>query len=172
MYQLTYYHPIGIIIIKNINIFISPANGINYDIWRKSRDLVVTFGTNGLEPQINTSFSEFLQDVVSSQVNNSHVIRYRKNYIQLEDVYQDYINKLTISGYTPYDMIDVATFVNKMSPYWTNILEQIVPATTLWLGGNLIENTVFGRPKYDYNEGGGSAYIAQADRKSSPTKRV
>ena len=138
---------------KNINIFISPANGINYDIWRKSRDLVVTFGTNSLEPQVNTSFAEFLENVVSSQVTNSHVIRYRKNYIQLEDVYQDYINQLKLSGYTPYDMIDVATFVNKMSPYWTNILEQIVPATTLWLGGNLIENSVFGRPKYDYVEG-------------------
>ena len=40
-----------------------------------------------------------------------------------------------------------------MSPYWTSVIDQIIPATTLWTGGNLIENTVFGRPKYDYNEG-------------------
>ena len=137
---------------KNINVFISPANGVNYDIWRKSRDLEVTFGTNSLEPQIGISFAEFLGNVLSGQIKNSHVIRYKKNYIQLEDVYQDYINKLVLSGFTAYDIIDVNEFVNKMSPYWTNILSQIIPATTLWMGGNLIENNVFGRPKYAYKQ--------------------
>jgi hypothetical protein len=137
---------------KNINIFISPANAINYDIWTKSRELEVTFGTNSLPPQTSISFSEFLGNVLSGQIKNSNVVKYKKNYIQLEDVYRDYIAKLTLSGYTPYDMISVTEFVNKMSPYWANVLDQIVPATTLWLGGNLIENNVFGRPKYAYKK--------------------
>jgi hypothetical protein len=137
---------------KNINIFISPANAINYDIWTKSRELEVTFGTNSLPPQTSISFSEFLGNILNGQIKNSNLIKYKKNYIQLEDVYQDYISQLTLSGYTPYDMISVTEFVNKMSPYWANVLDQIVPATTLWLGGNLVENNVFGRPKYAYRK--------------------
>jgi hypothetical protein len=133
---------------KNINVFVNPANAINYDIWNKSRELEITFGTNSLEPQTSISFSEFLGNILNGQIKNSNLIKYKKNYIQLEDVYSDYVSKLTLSGYTPYDIISVAEFVNKMSPYWTNVLDQIIPATTLWLGGNLIENHVFGRPKY------------------------
>jgi len=137
---------------KNINVFVNPANAINYDIWTKSRELEVTFGTNSLEPQVGISFSEFLGNVLNGQIKNSNLIRYKKNYIQLEDVYRDYVSQLTLSGYTPYDIITVSEFVNKMSPYWANVLDQIIPATTLWLGGNLVENNVFGRPKYAYRK--------------------
>jgi hypothetical protein len=40
-----------------------------------------------------------------------------------------------------------------MSPYWTSIIDQILPSTTLWTGGNLIENGIFGRSKYQYKFG-------------------
>jgi hypothetical protein len=40
-----------------------------------------------------------------------------------------------------------------MSPYWTSVIDQIIPSTTLWTGGNLISNNIFGRPKYQYRYG-------------------
>ncbi len=49
-------------------------------------------------------------------------------------------------------MISTSDFVNQMSPYWSNVLEQIIPSTTLWMGGNLIENNIFGRPKFSYRK--------------------
>lgn len=137
---------------KNISVFVSPANAVNYDIWRKSRELTLTFGTNSLEPQTGNSFAQYLENAFSSQVINSNTVKYRKNYIHLEDVYRDYVNQMISSGYTPYDIIDSTDFVNQMSPYWSTVLEQIIPATTLWMGGNLIENSVFGRPKYAYKK--------------------
>jgi hypothetical protein len=137
---------------KNINVFVSAANAVNYDIWRKSRELEVTFGTNSLPPQTGVTFAQYLQNTFSNQITNSNVIRYKKNYIALEDVYQDYLNQLVASGYTTYDMISSSDFVNQMSPYWSNVLEQIIPSTTLWMGGNLIENNVFGRPKFSYRK--------------------
>jgi hypothetical protein len=137
---------------KNISVFVSPANASNYDIWRKSRELEVVFGNNSLEVQSEISFAEYLENTFSTQVINSNLVKYKKNYIHLEDVYQDYINQLVSSGYTPYDFIDSTDFVNQMSPYWSNVLEQIIPATTLWMGGNLIENNIFARPKYAYRK--------------------
>ncbi len=133
---------------KNIGIYISPARGIDYDIYRQSRELLISFGSNTLLPQTGKTFAEFLDTFIHGLVTNSNKIRYKKNYIQLEDVFQDYISQTT--GFTPYNQINVIEFVNKLSPYWPQLVEQLVPSTTLWTGGNLIENNIFGRPKYQY----------------------
>lgn len=135
---------------KNISIYLDSANGVNFDIYRKSRDLLLTFGSNTLYPQTGVTFAEFTSRLLSEQIPNSNVIRYKKNYITLEDVYQSYISS---TGFTPYNITDVHEFINKMSPYWTSIVEQIIPSTTLWTGGNLIQNSVFGRSKYSYKLG-------------------
>ncbi len=133
---------------KNIGIYISPARGIDYDIYRQSRELLISFGSNTLLPQTGKTFAEFLDTFIHGLVTNSNKIRYKKNYIQLEDVFQDYVSQTT--GFTPYNQINVIEFVNKLSPYWPQLVEQLVPSTTLWTGGNLIENNIFGRPKYQY----------------------
>lgn len=135
---------------KNIGIYLSPSRAIDYDIWRKSRDLLLTFGTETLYPQTGVTFAEFLNKTIHSQIKNSHTIRYKKNYIALEDVYTSYIAS---SGFTSYNFIDSHEFILRMSPYWVQVIEQIIPATTLWTGGNLIENNLFGRSKYGYNFG-------------------
>ena len=133
---------------KNIGIYISPSRGVDYDIYRQTRELEISFGTNTLPPQTGKTFAEFLNTFIHTLVTDSNKIRYKKNYIQLEDVYRDYMSQTT--GFTPYHQIDVTDFINKVSPYWTQLVEQLVPSTTLWTGGNLIENNVFGRPKFQY----------------------
>jgi hypothetical protein len=133
---------------KNIGVYISPARGVDYDIYRQTRELEISFGTNTLPPQTGKTFVEFLDTFIHTLVTNSNKIRYKKNYIQLEDVYRDYLSQTT--GFTPYHQIDVTEFIDRVSPYWMQLVEQIVPSTTLWTGGNLIENNVFGRPKFHY----------------------
>jgi len=132
---------------KNIEVYLSSANAINYDIWRKSRELEISFGSQTLEPQTGVTFAEYVDRMMSTQITNSHTIKYKKNYIKLEDIFQDYVSS---TGFTSYNYPDVNEFISKMGPYWTKVLDQIVPATTLWTGGNLIENNIFGRPKYKY----------------------
>ncbi len=135
---------------KNIEVFLSSARAIDYDIWRKSRDLIISFGSATLTPQTGVTFAEFVDKMMSTQITNSHTVKYRKNYIKLEDIYQDYITSV---DFVPYNYPDVNEFITRMSPYWTQVLDQIIPSTTLWTGGNLIENNVFGRPKYKYRFG-------------------
>jgi hypothetical protein len=133
---------------KNIGIHISPSNATNYDIFRKTRDLEISFGSsNLLTPQTGITFAQFVDNFIHKVVKNSHKIRYKKNYIVLEDIYRDYISQ---NAFNPYNFIDASEFINKLSPYWVQLVEQLVPATTLWTGGNLIENNLFGRPKYPY----------------------
>jgi hypothetical protein len=88
--------------------------------------------------------------MLHEQIKNSNLIRYKKNYITLEDIYQDYITHV---DFIPYTISDLNLFIQKMSPYWTSVIDQIIPSTTLWTGGNLISNNIFGRSKYQYRYG-------------------
>jgi hypothetical protein len=128
---------------KNISVNLSPSQTIDYDVWRQSRDLNLSFGT--LPPQSDYSFAEYMDNVLSKTIINSSTVKYNKNYIRLEDVYTSYVND---TGFTSYNFISLNEYVNTMSPYWTQVIEQFVPSTTLWTGGNIIENGKFGRSKY------------------------
>jgi hypothetical protein len=130
---------------KNINIFLSGDRAIDYDIYRKSRDLSLSFGT--LTPQTGITFDEFISVIASQIITDSNVIKYKDSYINLFEVYNAYQQS---GGFTPYSYISVADFINRLSPYWINIIEQFIPATTLWIGGNVIENGIFNRSKYKH----------------------
>jgi hypothetical protein len=131
---------------KNINVFLSSTQAIEYDIYRQSRNLEISFGR--LEPQSNVSFAEFIDNALNKILTNSNTVKYNKTYIDLVNVYNEYVNNVTV----PYDFITVNEFINKISPYWVNIVEQFIPASTLWLGGNVIENSKFKRSKYQYKK--------------------
>lgn len=136
---------------KNISVYLSSARAVDYDIYRKSKDLELNFGTNDVLPvQSAVTFAEFISLSATKLIKNSNTIKYRKNYIVLEDVYRDYFSQ---TSFTPYNLPDVQEFINRMGPYWTQVLDQIIPSTTLWTGGNIIENNVLGRPKYQYRFG-------------------
>jgi hypothetical protein len=135
---------------KNIEVYLSSAQAVDFDIYRKSRDLELTFGTISLLPQTGVTFAEYVDLMLHQQIRNSNVVKYRKNYITLEDIYQDYVSQ---TNFVPYTFPDINLFIEKMSPYWTSVVDQIIPSTTLWTGGNLISNNIFGRPKYQYKYG-------------------
>lgn len=130
---------------KNIHIFISGGMAIDYDIYSKSRNNLITFGD--LTPQTGVTFAEYMGSVLNEVITNSHVCRYKKNYPNLVSVYSDYQQNV---GFTPYHYVSVNEFVNSLGPYWVKIVEQFVPSTTLWMGGNLIENGLFNRSKFHH----------------------
>ena len=130
---------------KNLTVTLSASKGIEFDFFRKSSDLLITFGT--IAPQTGTTFINFIDNVLNNEINNSNVIKYKKNYPTLENIYKSYYNN---QNFIHYNYIDINEFITNLSPYWVNIIEQFIPATTLWVGGNLIDNTVFGRSKYQY----------------------
>lgn len=130
---------------KNISIFISADRAALYDIYTKGRDYGINFGN--LEPQTGITFAEFADQVLMKIVDNSHTIKFKKQYTELTDIYVNYMNSV---GFTPYNYIKLNQFIEKLSPYWTSILDQFIPATTQWIGGNLIRNNIFNRSKYKY----------------------
>ena len=132
---------------KNITIFVSSDRAIDYDIYTKSKELMVSFGR--LKPQTGITFAEFVNNITNIIIRNSHVIKYKPAYIDLAQVYNGYQQSI---GFTPYNYITVNDFVNRLSPYWINIIEQFIPSTTQWIGGNVIENGIFNRSKFSHQQ--------------------
>jgi hypothetical protein len=132
---------------KNINIYLSPSQTIDYDVYRRSRNNSKTFGN--LTPQTGNTFDNFINTALSQVITNSNSIKFSKSYSGLTKVFYDYT---TNTGFTSYNFTSVNEFINKMSPSWLKVVEQFVPSTTLWTGGNLIGNNIFNRCKHDYRK--------------------
>ena len=132
---------------KNVEVYLAPSQGIEYDVYRQGRNEELTFGN--LTPQTGITFENFIDTVLGQVITNSNSAKFSKSYSGLTKVFYDYT---TNTGFTPYNFTSVNEFINKMSPYWIQVVEQFVPATTLWTGGNLIGNNIFNRSKYDYRK--------------------
>ena len=143
---------------KNLNVHLSPSQTIEYDIWRQSSNLELTFGT--MTPQTGYTFAEYLDNVLKNVLTNSSTMKFDRGYVILDEIYRDYINSVDI---TPFKYTSLTEYIKKMSPYWVKLIEQFVPATTLWTGGVLINNTIFNRSKYRYLRPnyGGDSYLSE-----------
>ena len=143
---------------KNLNVHLSPSQTIEYDIWRQSSNLELTFGT--MPPQTGYTFAEYLDDVLKNALTNSSTMKFDRGYVILDEIYRDYINSVDI---TPFKYTSLTEYIKKMSPYWVKVIEQFVPATTLWTGGVLLKNTKFNRSKYRYLRPnyGGDSYLSE-----------
>ena len=47
-------------------------------------------------------------------------------------------------------------YVEKIGTYWTKLVEQVVPATTIWNTGTKISNSNFHRQKFIYRRQSGT----------------
>lgn len=143
---------------KNLSVHLSPSQTIEYDIWRQSSNLELTFGT--LTPQTGVTFAEFLDSALKNVLTNSNTMKFDRGYVILDEIYRDYINSLDV---TPFEYTKLTEYIKKMSPYWIKVIEQFVPATTLWTGGVLLKNTMFNRSKYRYLRPnyGGDSYLSE-----------
>ena len=168
--------------VKNVDLFLNPAQGIVYDVWYMSRQYNYPIPNQGLNyvaptycnphpnieyPQrggvdwteINPqpkrkTFFEFAQTFWQNTIN----VRNRQyatdgktsGYPTLSSIFWKYLeSQQTINipndNFTYQTMID---YVNGMGDYWIRLVEQMIPATTIWNTGVKYENSIFHRQKF------------------------
>jgi hypothetical protein len=169
-----------VINVKNVDIFMNPAQGIAYNIWEMSRLYNYPIPEQGLfytppspcdtsnpyprrggidwtvivpKPKQKTFF-EFAQTFWKNMINvrNRQFITDGKTggYPTLQSIFWNYLQseqKMNIpnDNFTYQTLID---YVNGMGQYWIQLVEQMIPATTLWQAGTRYENSIFHRQKY------------------------
>jgi len=100
------------------------------------------------------TFFEFAQTFWRNTINvrNRQFITDGKTggYPTLQSIYWRYLESdqainVPNDNFTYRTMID---YVNKLGDYWVRLVEQMVPATTIWNSGVRLENSIFHRQKF------------------------
>ena len=94
---------------KNLSVSLSPSQTIEYDIWRQSSNLELTFGT--LTPQTGITFVEFLNTALKNVLTNSNTMRFDRGYVNLDNIYSGYLNG---TGFTPFEYTLLIEYIKKM----------------------------------------------------------
>jgi hypothetical protein len=163
--------------VKNIDLFLNPAQGITYDVWFLSNNYNYPIPSTGytisgncycptyLNPTIldktlidpnpsDKTFFEFAQTFWQNMINvrDRQFITNGKTggYPTLESVYWKYLKSINLeeipdSLFTYQKMIN---YVQGLGDYWIRLVEQMVPATTIWNTGVRFENSIFHRQKF------------------------
>jgi hypothetical protein len=168
--------------VKNVDLFMNPAQGIAYDVWFMSQQYnypIPNEGLNYVTPtycdpkpyspypsmggvdwtEINPqpkrkTFFEFAQTFWLNTIN----VRNRQfssngktgGYPTLESIFWRYLQSDETIG-IPNDNFTYKTmmeYVNGLGDYWIRLIEQMVPATTIWNTGVKLENSIFHRQKF------------------------
>ena len=167
--------------VKNVDLFLNPAQGLIYDVWDSSvrydypipeSGLTVNYPVpGGLEPTFvnpepkKKTFFEFYQTFWENMINvrNRQYISDGKTggYPNLQSIWWKYIESEQTVGipnnkYTYQKLID---YINGMGPYWMKLVEQMIPATTIWNTGTKLENSVLQRQKFVYRRQRGCQFV-------------
>lgn len=158
--------------VKNIDLCLNPGQGLVYDVWYMSNKYDYPIPNSGLtnpypnpggvdwtiinpQPKKKTFF-EFAQTFWKNMINvrNRQFISDGKTggYPTLQSIWWKYLNSGTAinvpnDNFTYQRMID---YVVGMGDYWMKLVEQMIPATTIWNGGIRYENSVLHRQKFVY----------------------
>ena len=166
---------------KNIEMNVNIGQALTYDVWEMSVKYNYPIPNSGLtspypypgaidwtfvnpKPKEKTFF-EFAQTFYNNLINvrNRQTINDGKTggYPALQSIYWRYLQSESTVGipsneYTYQKMID---FTLGLGDHWQRLLEQVVPATTLWLTGTKYENSIFHRQKFVWRRQRGCAFV-------------
>jgi len=169
--------------VKNVDIFLNVGQGFTYDVWEQSRKYDYPIPESGFtanyptpggidstfinpEPKKKTFF-EFSQTFWQNMVNarNRQFITDGKTggYPTLQSIFWKYLESEQTVGlpnnkYTYQKLID---YVEGLGPYWTKLVEQMIPASTIWQGGIKYENSIFQKQKFVYRRQRGCQIVAK-----------
>ena len=158
--------------VKNVDLFLNPAQALAYDVWYVSRTKNYPIPITGLSspyPQVggvdstfinpkpqNESFFKFYNTFWSEMIN----VRNRQyssdgktsGYPTLQSIFFKYLTMAQDTGLTNnnFNYQNMISYINGIGDFWIRLVEQFVPATTIWNTGTKFENSVFHRQKFVY----------------------
>lgn len=156
---------------KEVDLDISPANGIETDVWCYVKDnesmldlstatTVNGCGDSGLD----------LQKLLTTELSAITTVKEFNNAISTELI--DAKNRKTISAYptlkalynrykygfqnnpnsSAFDYTKMGDFVSLVGNYWVDLIEQVIPSTTIWGSTYKYGNTVYDQDKFKYKK--------------------
>jgi hypothetical protein len=174
--------------VKNMELYLNMGQGITYDIWEQSSKFNYPIPNTGLtnpypSPGLNDwtiinpkpnqkTFFEFAQTFYNNLINvrNRQYISDGKTggYPTLQSLFWKYLQSdqtlnIPTNNFTYQKMID---FTLGLGDYWIKLVQQFVPATTIWNTGQKMDNSIFHRQKFVWRRQRGCTFILDDTRNS------
>lgn len=155
---------------KEVDLSLSPARAVEQDVWCYMQDnnilncsgatTGVTCGDNciDLSGKLTTDLVEIdsveeFTNVISSElidVKNRQTISSYGTVRMLYDRYNFNSLDFSLNKSSQYDYLDMDNFGQSVGNYWVDLIEQVVPATSIWDSTYVYRNMVFDEQKYKY----------------------
>ena len=98
-----------------------------------------------------TTIEEFI-NIITSELVDAKNRKTISQYATLKALYDRYLNSNFYCGTnsSAFNYMSMEQFANLLGNYWVDIIEQMVPATTIWASTKVYTNTVFDQQKFKY----------------------
>lgn len=98
------------------------------------------------------TFNDYLRDVTAKLIDpkNRKVV---KTYPVLSKIYWDYLDYSKAEGLKTIDYTKTLDFIKQFDSYWIKLVQQFIPATTIFLAGKKYANAITTRSKFQYKHG-------------------
>ncbi len=95
---------------------------------------------------------DMFEVVVSSELIDAKNRQTSSSYPTLKALYERYINSFGYCGKnsSAFNYSNMNQFAGLIGDYWVDIIEQVVPATTIWGSVKIYTNTMFDQQKFKY----------------------
>ena len=157
---------------KEVDLDINPAHAIEQDVFCYIQDnLCLLSGTTGTTSgtcgDINIDLNDILttdigeltslkdfNDTISTELIDVKGWKTMSSYPTLRLLYERYINSSTYCGTVSsgFDYCEMMKFSELVGTYWVDLIEQVIPSTTIWGSTYVYGNTIFDQQKFKYKK--------------------
>jgi hypothetical protein len=157
---------------KEIDLTMNMASAVENDVWfylvnnptllsgtTNLTPCVPTCGVNGIIISALTTTNvssantlETFDGILISELTDAKNRKILSAYPTLKAVYDRYINskEYGLLASNEFDYYKMDKFTGLIKSYWDDLIEQVVPATTLWGSVKVYGNTIFDQQKFKY----------------------
>ena len=118
-------------------------------------DFTIDFNSLLTEPITNATTNEKFDNFLTTELIDVKNRKTLSGYPTIRALYDRYMDSTLYTGVksSAYDYSKMDGIANMVGTYWVDIVEQVIPATTIWGSTKIYSNTMFDQQKFMYKKG-------------------
>ena len=118
-------------------------------------NLTVNFNDLMTEPLSGITTNEQFDNYLTTELIDVKDRKTLSSYPTLRALYDRYMHSSVYTGIqsSAYDYTKMDGIANMVGTYWVDVIEQVIPATTIWGSVKIYSNSMFDEQKFIYKKG-------------------
>lgn len=140
---------------KRRNVCATRPNPISSSSTCCGDNFTVDFNELMTEPLSGATTNEQFDNYLTTELIDAKNRKTISAYATLRALYDRYMHSSLYTGVqsSAYDYAKMDGIANMVGTYWVDVIEQVIPATTIWGSTKIYSNTMFDQQKFQYKKG-------------------